>query len=108
MFNYLFLAEKTADTAAGGNVILMIVFYVVILGGMLYLLAIKPQKKEEAKRKALLDELKVGSYICTSAGFYGQVIGLEDEVAIVEFGNNKNCRIPMKKTHIVSVENEEE
>lgn len=107
MFNNLFLAEKASD-AAGGNVVLMIVMYVIILGGMLYLFALKPQKKEEAKRKALMEELKVGSYICTSSGFYGQVIGLEDEVAIVEFGNNKNCRIPMKKSHIVSVENEDE
>ena len=107
MFNNLFLAEKASD-ATGGNVVLMIVMYVIILGGMLYLFALKPQKKEEAKRKALMEELKVGSYICTSSGFYGQVIGLEDEVAIVEFGNNKNCRIPMKKSHIVSVENEDE
>lgn len=105
MINNLFLAE---EAAVGGNLVLMIIFYVVILGGMLYLFAIKPQKKEDARRKALMDELKVGSYVCTSAGFYGQVIGLEDEVAIVEFGNNKNCRIPMKKTHIVSVENDSE
>ena len=103
MINNLFLAE---EAAAGGNLVLVIIFYVVILGGMLYLFALKPQKKEEAKRKALMEELKVGSYICTSSGFYGQVIGIEDEVVIVEFGNNKNCRIPMKKTHIVSVENE--
>jgi preprotein translocase subunit YajC len=27
-----------------------------------------------------------------------------DEVVIVEFGNNKNCRIPMKKAAIVEVE----
>jgi preprotein translocase subunit YajC len=27
-----------------------------------------------------------------------------DEVIIVEFGSNKNCRIPMKKTAITEVE----
>ncbi len=27
-----------------------------------------------------------------------------EEVVIVEFGNNKNCRIPMKKDAIVEVE----
>jgi len=27
-----------------------------------------------------------------------------EEVIIVEFGNNKNCRIPMKKTAVVEIE----
>jgi preprotein translocase subunit YajC len=27
-----------------------------------------------------------------------------DEIVIVEFGSNKNCRIPMKKTAIIEVE----
>ena len=27
-----------------------------------------------------------------------------DEVIVVEFGSNKNCRIPMKKTAVVEVE----
>lgn len=107
MINNAFYLAEEASEAAGGNWILMIVFYIVILGGMLYFFAMRPQKKEEEKRKALLDELRVGSYICTSSGFYGQVIGLEEDIAIVEFGNNKNCRIPMKKAHIVSVENED-
>ena len=27
-----------------------------------------------------------------------------DEIVVVEFGSNKNCRIPMKKAAIVEVE----
>ncbi len=29
---------------------------------------------------------------------------MTDDTVIVEFGNNKNCRIPMQKTAIVQVE----
>ena len=32
------------------------------------------------------------------------VIDVQDDMVIVEFGNNKNCRIPMQKTAIVDVE----
>ena len=32
----------------------------------------------------------------------------DDNVVIVEFGNNKNCRIPMKKDAIVEVQKAEE
>ena len=102
------LASSSSQAGSPGSMVLMIVFYVAIFGLMMYFLAIKPQKKEEARKKALMDTLKVGSYVVTSAGFYGQVIGLEDDIAVVEFGNNKNCRIAMKKSHIVSIENESE
>ena len=69
-----------------------------------YFLLFKPQKKEEAKRKAIVDSVEVGDSVVTTAGFYGVVIDVMDEVVIVEFGSNKNCRIPMKKTAIVEVE----
>ena len=32
--------------------------------------------------------------------FYGVIIDITDEDVIVEFGNNKNCRIPMQKAAI--------
>ena len=38
------------------------------------------------------------------AGFYGIIIDMTDDTVIVEFGNNKNCRIPMQKAAIVQVE----
>ena len=36
--------------------------------------------------------------------FLPQAVSMADEVVIVEFGSNKNCRIPMKKGAIVEVE----
>ena len=38
------------------------------------------------------------------AGFYGVIIDLTEDTVIVEFGGNKNCRIPMQKTAIVQIE----
>ena len=34
----------------------------------------------------------------------GIVIDITDDTVIVEFGNNKNCRIPMEKSAITRVE----
>ena len=47
-------------------------------------------------------------YLLTTSGFFGVVIDIMDEVVIVEFGNNKNCRIPMKKENIVEIDKQEE
>ena len=48
--------------------------------------------------------MEAGDSVLTSSGFYGVVIDVMEEVVIVEFGNNKNCRIPMQKAAIVEIE----
>ena len=52
----------------------------------------------------MLSALAVGDSVLTTAGFYGVVIDVADDTVIVEFGNNKNCRIPMQKSAIVQIE----
>ena len=83
------------------------VLYVVLLLGMLYFMAIRPQKKEKQKQQELLSSVAVGDTVLTSSGFYGVIIDMTDDTVIVEFGNNKNCRIPMQKAAIIQVEKPE-
>ena len=92
--------------AAGGGMTLMIVYIVVIFGAM-YFFAIRPQKKEQKRLAAMISEMAVGDTIVTTSGFYGVVIDITDDDCIVEFGNNKNCRIPMKKSAVAAVEKAE-
>ena len=100
----LLLAE--ADVAAGQGAASMIslVVMVVFWFGIMYFLMIRPQRKEQKKKAALVNSVEVGDSILTTSGFYGIVIDVTDEDVIVEFGNNKNCRIPMKKVAIEQVE----
>lgn len=78
--------------------------YFIIIIGLFYFIAIRPQKKQQKQHAALLATLEDGDSVLTSSGFYGVVIDVMDEVVIVEFGNNKNCRIPMKRDSIVEIE----
>lgn len=81
----------------------MLIYLVVIIGAF-YVIAIRPQKKKEREHDALVAGVAVGDSILTTSGFYGVVIDMTDDVVIVEFGSNKNCRIPMKKEAIVEVD----
>lgn len=91
-------------TAAGGASTMILIFYVVIIGAAFYFMAVRPQKKEQKRVAAMLADLAVGDSIVTTSGFYGIVIDITDEDVIVEFGSNKNCRIPMRKAAIAEVE----
>lgn len=85
------------------NPITLILFYAVILAVFWFLL-MRPQKKEQKRIQLMLAEMEVGDTVLTTSGFYGVVIDITEEDVIVEFGNNKNCRIPMQKQAIMQVE----
>lgn len=98
------LADDTSTASSG---IVMIV-WLVILFALMYFMMIRPQQKETKKKNAMLAELATGDTVLTTSGFYGTVIDITDDTVIVEFGSNKNCRIPMQKAAIAAVEKPEE
>ena len=103
------LASETAAAAGTtGGMIGMILVYVVIFGAFFYFVMYRPQKKEQKKMNAMLSSLEIGDSVLTNSGFYGVIIDLTDDTVIVEFGNNKNCRIPMQKSAIAQVEKPDE
>lgn len=89
------------ETAGAGAIM---VVYVVLIVAFIYFMMIRPQKKEQKRMSAMLSSLEIGDSILTNSGFYGIVIDITDDTVIVEFGNNKNCRIPMQKSAITQVE----
>ena len=99
----LLTADTSATGAAAGGGIIMIV-YIVLIFAFIYFFMIRPQKKEQKKMAAMLSALEIGDCVLTNSGFYGIVIDITEDTVIVEFGNNKNCRIPMDKSAISKVE----
>ena len=97
-------ASTDASAAAGGMSLGFTVVWMVLLFGIMYFLMIRPQKKEQKRVQAMLNSMEVGDSIVTISGFYGVIIDMTEEDVIVEFGNNKNCRIPMRRQAIAEVE----
>lgn len=89
-----------------GSLITMLVMYAAIFG-IFWFFAIRPQGKQKKEHDAMLTTLEVGDSILTTSGFYGVVINISDEVVVVEFGNDKHCRIPMKKENIVEIDKQD-
>ena len=76
------LATESASSAGW----ISMVVWLVILFAFMYFFMVRPQKKEQ----------------------HGTVIDITDDTVIVEFGSNKNCRIPMQKAAISAVEKPED
>lgn len=100
----ILLTESEAAAAGSGtSMIVMLLVYAVLIGAMWFFF-MRPQKKEQKRVAAMLSNLETGDGVLTTSGFYGIVIDITDDTVIVEFGNNKNCRIPMEKSAISKVE----
>ncbi len=102
--NLLPVLNAGTTTGTGSMGVLGMVLYIGVIGLIFYFLLIRPQKKQQKKQEAMISTVAAGDSILTTSGFYGVVIDVMDDILIVEFGNNKNCRIPMKKSAVVEVE----
>ena len=104
----LILNAASAGGSAGAGGGLMLIIWIVIIFGSMYLFMILPQRKEQKKADAMRNSMAVGDTVLTTSGFYGVIIDIQDDTVIVEFGSNKNCRIPMQKAAISAVEKPED
>lgn len=100
-------ADAAAAAGAGFGGLGMILIYVVFFA-VLWFFMMRPQKKEQKRVAAMLANLATGDVVLTTSGFYGVVIDINEDMVIVEFGSNKNCRIPMEKGAISRVEKQNE
>ena len=84
------------------------IIWIAVLLVFIFVFMLRPQKKEQARRNEMMAKMAVGDTVLTSSGFYGTLIDITDDTVIVEFGNNKNCRIPMQRAAIAQIEKAED
>lgn len=97
------LATEASGGGLGGMLIPLILMF-----ALLYFLMIRPQQKEQKKKNQMLADLAIGDTVLTTSGFYGTIIDINEDTVIVEFGNNRNCRIPMQREAVAAVEKPED
>lgn len=98
--------EPMPQPNAGLSLVTMLAVYGLFALAMWFFF-FRPQSKERKRMAAMLASLEIGDCVLTTSGFYGIVIDISNDTVIVEFGNNKNCRIPMDKGAISRVEKPE-
>lgn len=107
LFSVLEANGANAANGAGGSGMMLLVMILVMV--VFYVFMFRKQNKEQKQRDMVIASAEVGDSILTSSGFYGVITDVNDSnnTVTVEFGCNKNCRIPMKKECILEVEKAE-
>ena len=87
----------------GGGMLISWIIAVAVVASIFYYTKVRPMEKEKKRLQEMYKTMEVGDVVLTTGDFYGVLIDVTDEDVIVEFGSNKNCRVPMKKTAIAQV-----
>ena len=77
------------DTSAG--LLSLIPFILIFI--VFYFLLILPQQRRQKKQRELLDGLKKGDKVITSAGIWGTVTNLDKETATLQVADNTKIRL---------------
>ena len=97
------LSSSTASGSGSGST-MFIVVYILFFVAIIYFMMIRPQKKQKAKTEEMHNQMEPGDNIMTTSGFYGTILDIVDDTTIiVEFGNNKNCRIQCIRMQLLSL-----
>ena len=96
---HLILAQVTG----GGDFITMLLPFALMFL-LLYLLIMRPQRKKEKERLAMLQNVKKDDHVLTSGGMYGVVQLVKDNDVILKVDETSNIKIRVAKSAIIGIE----
>lgn len=69
---------------AGNNQLLSTILPMVLIMVVFYFFMIRPQIKKAKDHKKLVNDLKIGDKIITTAGIHGKIVGANDTTFLIE------------------------
>ena len=92
------------QTSSGGQYMFFITLGLVFL--IFYFLLIRPQRKEQKEREALIATVKKGDKIITIGGLHGMVTLTKERTVVMKV--DENCKIEISRSAIATVLREKE
>ena len=99
MYDFLLMAPQEQPSLLVTMLPLLLIFVV------FYLFIIRPQKKREEKRKAMIEAVKKNDRIVTVGGIHGKVLQVDDASVLAEVDSSTKLRID--KSAIASISGKE-
>jgi preprotein translocase subunit YajC len=101
---YWILAEGAAPEGNPYGMFMIMIPMIVLF----YFLLIRPQRKQEAKRRAMIDMLKKNDRILTNGGLFGTVSNVMDDEVALRVDDARDVKVRIAKNAISAVVNRKE
>jgi preprotein translocase subunit YajC len=96
-----FLAEGAPAPQQQPN-LLMQMFPLILIFVLFYFVLIRPQQKRQKEHQKLVDALKTGDRVVTSAGIHGMIANVKDATIVVKVA--ENVKVEFDRSAVVKVE----
>ncbi len=97
-----------ADAPAQGSQFTSMLMIMVPMIVLFYFLLIRPQRKQEAQRRAMIDSLKKNDRVLTNGGLFGTVANVMDEEISIRVDDNRDVKVRVARNAISAVVNRKE
>ncbi|MCZ6801007.1 MAG: preprotein translocase subunit YajC [Nitrospirae bacterium] len=86
-------AQIGGETASEGPATLLSLVPFLLIFVIFYFLLIRPQQQRQKQQRTMLEALKKGDKVITSAGIWGTITNLDKETATVQISDNTKVKI---------------
>jgi preprotein translocase subunit YajC len=102
IFGTLFAAAQAQGQAPapGGNLMGMLLPFILVFV-IFYLLIIMPQRKKQKKHMEMVESLKPGDRIITTAGIFGTIMGVEKDRIDLKIAANVKIEITTSAVGVI-------
>lgn len=97
-----FLLQAAGKQSSPGGMLSMLLPFILMFVVM-YFLILRPQKRKEKERKALLSRIKKNDRVVTAGGIHGLVTSVREHEIILRIDDAKDIKIKVDRSAIVSV-----
>ncbi len=97
-----FLLQAAAKQSSPGGMLSMLLPFILMFVVM-YFLILRPQKRKERERKALLSRVKKNDRVVTAGGVHGLVMSVRENELILRVDDAKDVKIKVDRSAIVTV-----
>ncbi|MCF6148602.1 MAG: preprotein translocase subunit YajC [Candidatus Kuenenia sp.] len=98
---FLLQATGQGKGSPGGMMSLLLPFILMFV--VMYFLILRPQKKKEKERKALLARVRKNDRVVTAGGIHGVVTSVRENEVIVRVDDSKDVKIKVDRNSIATV-----
>src|SRR5574337_569615 len=97
-----FLLQASGKQSSPGGMLSMLLPFILMFVVM-YFLILRPQKRKEKERKALLSRVKKNDRVVTAGGIHGRVTSVRENEVILRVDDAKDVKLKVDRSAIVTV-----
>lgn len=92
---------QAAGKGPGGMMSLLLPFILMFV--VMYFLILRPQKRKEKERKALLSRVRKGDWVVTAGGIHGKITSVRETEVVVRIDESKDVKVKVDRSSIATV-----